>query len=551
MDQIRANIKCLYPDQSKSVMISIAVLLSKYQSLFSPENHGFQVNDIILITYAESFKNVSESGLQTLNKVCKKYLSGSINSIHILPFYPSTSDDGFSVTDYKKVNPKYGNWDDIRKIGESFHLMFDAVINHISKSSGWFIYYLNGDTEFDDFFIEGDPRNAELAKVIRPRTSPLLHTYIRKGEEINIWTTFSEDQVDLNYSNPKVFLKVLDVLLFYISKGAKFIRLDAIAFLWKTIGTNCLHLDETHLVVQTYRRIIERIAPHTVLITETNVPHAENISYFGTGCNEAHMVYNFSLPPLLAYSLLNENIEVLTRWANSLRLPSGQCCFFNFTASHDGIGLRPLQGLISDEAIRELAKTAIRNGGFVSSKSNADGTTSPYEINCNYLDLLTVPNAENQLRAKRFMLTQSVMLCMPGVPGIYYHSLFGSGNDRQGAINSGINRRINREKIQFAVLENELQTSGNIRQLVFQQYTDLLQLRKQEAAFHPTGKARFTNDEGVFVIERIYDNETIVCLHNFSGKQKDISKYTDNKLCLTNNNPNKNIPEPYGFEWFK
>jgi len=551
MEQIRANIKYLYPAHINSVMRDIALLVAKYQSIFSPENRGFNANDVILITYADSFKNGDENGLQTLHKVCKKYLSDTISGIHILPFYPSTSDDGFSVTDYKKVNPELGDWNNIQELGETFQLMFDAVINHISKSSDWFSKFLNGDNEADDFFISENPDNEELAKVIRPRTTPLLHDYIRKGERISIWTTFSEDQVDLNYSNPKVFLKVLDVLLFYISKGVKFIRLDAVAFLWKTIGTDCLHLHQTHVIIQTYRKIIERIAPHTVIITETNVPHTENISYFGTGYNEAHMVYNFSLPPLLAYSLINENIEVLTEWANSLSLPSDQCCFFNFTASHDGIGLRPLQGLIPDESIRELAKIAIRNGGFVSSKSNSDGTTSPYEINCNYMDLLTCPNLENHLRVKRFMLTQSVMLCMPGVPGIYYHSIFGSGNDRQGAFNSGINRRINRQKLQLKEFENELQSPGNIRQLVFQQYKRLLKARKQEVAFHPTGKAKFTNDDDVFVIERSYNNETIVCLHNFSGKRKDISKYTDNRLRLTNNNTTKNSLEPYGFEWFK
>ncbi|MCA9139790.1 MAG: hypothetical protein KDB00_23620, partial [Planctomycetales bacterium] len=345
---------------------------------------------------------------------------------------------------------------------------------------------------------------------------PLLHSYQQGDESVFVWTTFSADQVDLNFHSAKVFLRVLDVLLFSVSRGARFIRLDAIAFIWKELGTSCMHLPQAHKIIQLYRHFIQQVAPHVVIITETNVPHQENISYFGDGTNEAHMVYNFTLPPLLMHSLHQQDVRVLTEWARSLTLPSDQTCFFNFTASHDGVGVRPLQGIVSDSEISTLADIARRHGGFVSMRDNGDGTQSPYEINCNYFDFATLPSEPVDKRIQRFLLTQSVMLSMPGVPGIYYHSIVGSQNDRNGAIQSGINRRINREKLLYEQLAKELTDTDTIRHKVFHQFKSMLATRRNHIAFDPFGAAEYECQGSVFIIKRIVEDETVFAVHNFS-----------------------------------
>ncbi|NPD83971.1 sugar phosphorylase [Lentimicrobium sp. L6] len=551
MDIIKQHIEFLYPEQLNETLSAIAKLVEEYSDLIEKKDFLLSKEDVILIAYADSFIQGDEPNLTSLKKVCSTHLKSMINTIHILPFYPFTSDDGFSVVDYKEVNPEFGTWKEVLELNQEFQLMFDAVINHISKSSDWFQGFLSGDKNYDQFFIEANPKHPDLHRVTRPRTLPLLHPFLKQGQEKYIWTTFSEDQIDLNYENPQVFLRVLEVLLFYISKGAKFIRLDAIAFMWKKLGTTCIHLDETHEIIIAYRKIIEQIAPQVVLITETNVPHPENISYFGDGLNEAHMIYNFSLPPLLAYSLHAREVDTLSNWAQSLKLPSDKTCFFNFTASHDGIGVRPLQGIVSDEQISMLANKAECHGGFVSYKSNPDGSKTPYELNCNYMDLLSSPEESIAYRAKRFMLTQAVMLSFNGVPGVYYHSVFGSENDVEVVKASGINRRINRAKIQVDDLNRELEDKSSLRYRVYSEYKKLLELRQQEDAFHPFSQALFSNEDALFIIERKSESESVYCLFNFSDKAINIESHISNKVNITYWKPVETQLKPYAYLWLK
>jgi len=395
----------IYPkNQVQNITQEIERLIQKYQPKIQQSNWALSEKDVVLIAYGDHVQQKNEAPLQTLKKFLDRYFADTISSVHLLPFYPYTSDDGFSVVDYKEVNPALGNWENIYAFSQDYQLMFDAVINHISQASEWFQGYLADDSQYQDFFIDVD-LSTDLSQVVRPRALPLLSPFTdQNGNQKHIWTTFSADQVDLNYENPKVFLAVLEVLLFYISKGAKLLRLDAIGFLWKEIGTSCIHLPETHKVIQLMRQVIEHLAPQTILITETNVPHQENISYFGNGKNEAHLVYNFTLPPLLAYSILQESAVELTAWAKTLQLPSDEVCFFNFTASHDGVGVRPLTGILDDSQLNVLVETARKNGGQISYKNNADGSKSPYELNCNYLNLLTLPNTSVEEKVRRQLM---------------------------------------------------------------------------------------------------------------------------------------------------
>ena len=240
IDKIQTYGYFLYgKEDAGGVSEKISSLLESFQQNFSPKTSPIKnltQKDVFLITYADQVTQTGRPPLTTLTEFCKTYLAGTISAVHILPFYPSSSDDGFSVVDYRVVDAAFGTWEDIAALGTDFKLMFDAVINHVSASSAWFRGFLADDPRFREYFILVDP-HADLSGVVRPRILPLLTKFVTPSGEKSVWTTFSTDQIDLNYRNPVVLLEILDTLLFYVKHGAQFIRLDAIAYLWKEIGT--------------------------------------------------------------------------------------------------------------------------------------------------------------------------------------------------------------------------------------------------------------------------------------------------------------------------
>ncbi len=480
--------------------------------------------DAILITYGDQLHEPDRVPLRTLAEFCEQHLRGVVDGLHILPFYPYSSDDGFSVIDYKQVNPALGSWGDVARIERHFRLMFDGVINHISAQSAWFKAFLRDDPKYRDYFIvvDGDP---DLSQVVRPRTLPLLTEFTTPSGVKKVWTTFSADQIDLNYANPDVLLDIIDVLLFYVAHGAELIRLDAIAYLWKEIGTSCIHLPQTHRVVQLLRAILDEVAPHVLLITETNVPHQDNLSYFGDGHNEAQLVYNFALPPLTLHTFRTGDATALTRWAAGLALPSDQTTFFNFLASHDGIGLNPARGILREDEIDALVQQVVAHGGRVSYKTNPDGSTSPYELNINYFDALSDPHGGEplSLQIDRFVAAHAIMLALAGVPGIYFHSLFGSRSWPEGVTQLGYNRAINRQKYDRAEVEHELSDPQARRYHVFHRLKQLLQVRSTSSAFDPQSEQHvLTISDHVFAIERAAATEQVLCLHNVTSRPQAI-----------------------------
>ncbi|HYW25083.1 MAG TPA: sugar phosphorylase [Terriglobales bacterium] len=478
--------------------------------------------DALLITYGDQVREPGVLPLRTLGEFLGDHAADAVSGVHILPFYPSTSDDGFSVVDYRAVDPDLGTWDDVCHLGDRFDLMFDGVFNHVSSHSAWFEAFLRDDAAYRDWFItiEGDP---DLSQVVRPRALPLLTTFQTAAGDKRVWTTFSADQVDVNAQDPDVLLALIDTLLFYVARGARFIRLDAIAYLWKRIGTPCIHLPQTHHAIQLMRAVLDEVAPDVLLITETNVPHRDNISYFGDGSNEAQLVYNFALPPLVLHTLATGDATALSRWAATLHTPSGGVTFFNFLASHDGIGVNPVRGILSEAEIDALVARAPAHGGYVSYKQNPDGSKSPYELNVSYFDALSDPaSAEpEETRISRFLVAHAIMLALPGMPGIYFHSLFGSRGDRAGAEASGIPRRINRQKFGRAELERELADAWSRRSRVLSELGALLRRRQSSAAFHPAGRCEVvTADPRVFAIRRTSPDgsDRVLCLHNASAE---------------------------------
>jgi glucosylglycerate phosphorylase len=558
---IKERLEILYSkDDAPKAYEGVKKLIKKYKARIDSSVYHLSEKDTILITYGDQLQCINEAPLETLKNFLDNHLKGVINSVHILPFYPYSSDDGFSVINYSEVDPKLGSWREVENISQHYRLMVDGVINHISQYSDWFKAYLARDEEYKNFFWDVDP-SEDLSMVVRPRATPLLSEFVDvEGKIHNIWTTFSRDQVDLNYSNYKVLLAVLDALFYYVEKGSTLIRMDAIAFIWKELGSPSVHLPQTHELIQLMREVLHEVAPEVIIITETNVPHDENISYFGSGEDEAQMVYNFALPPLLAHSVLQEDTSKLTAWAKTLTLPSDKVCFFNFTASHDGCGLRPVSGLLSEDEVDALVKNTESHGGLVSYRNTPEGE-KPYEINCSYIDILSSPIDSVQERTKRMLLTQAVVLAMPGVPGIYFHSLVGSRNYFEGVKLSGVKRSINREKFNYKFLVEKLSTDGNIEKSIFASYKKLISIRTHEKAFNPFGKFEFIDlGKSVFALIQysVDKKESILVINNFANATISVMLPETTAYPLEDLLSDKRIDkatkielEPYQVVWFK
>lgn len=553
IDRIRARLQVLYGDRAGQCLRDLVEVIEKYPRSHQPND--WSERDAVLITYGDQVQDPPGTALHALSDfLTSRKLTDLINTVHILPFYPYSSDDGFSVIDYRQVNPEIGGWDDVRELAEHVGLMFDLVLNHCSQHSRWFQGYLAGEEPFTRFFHEVDP-STDLSRVTRPRSLPLLTEYETSRGKRHVWTTFSGDQVDLNFAEPAVLVEFIDILLFFISQGARIIRLDAIAYLWKEVGTNCIHLPQTHEVVKLMRDVLSLVAPHVLLISETNVPHKENVSYFGNG-DEAHMVYQFSLPPLLLAAFLFNDATPLRDWLDGLDSSPPGTTFFNFTASHDGVGVRPLEGLVSPECFDQLVAAAKQRGGLVGTKRNPDGTDTPYELNITYVDALGEPDGmKTVLHARRFLSSQAVMLALPGVPGIYFHSLVGTRNDYAGVESSGIPRRINRHKFQQQELHDALSDPESLQVKIFAGYQQLLRTRINQPAFHPDGACKLVDfdNPALFAFERTScdQSQKILCVSNVAGHAIDFSCPLAGQELLTGRDvaSGLNNVEPYGTLW--
>jgi sucrose phosphorylase len=522
---IRKRFERLYGSQAEKLLERFVMVIGRYGVGvdISLDTDKWDERDSVLITYADTVRDGEACApLQALNTFSRKHLKGAIRTIHLLPFFPWSSDDGFSVIDYRKVDSDCGEWSDVVALGQNFDLMFDIVLNHCSSKSSWFKDYVAGVEPARHYFLEMDPKK-DYGEVVRPRTTPLLTKTRTRDGDSHIWTTFSPDQVDLNWQNPEVFFEFLDILFLYLSKGMRIARLDAVAFLWKQLGTNCLHLPETHEMVKLLRDVCEIVAPRAIIMTETNVPHAENISYFGNG-DEAHMVYQFSLPPLLLHAFTTGNGSYLTKWAQELAPPPEGCTFFNFTASHDGVGVRPVEGILPTKERDLLIDHVEKAGGRVNWRSMPDGSKQPYELNITFYSALSIPE-DTKLGAARFLCSQALALSMRGVPGIYFHSLTATSNYTEGVEETGENRTINRRKWELPELKAHLKEG--VGKLVFNRYTRMLRRRTEHPAFHPDAPQEvFEIDTDLFVHKRtsLDGEENVFCIFNLTDQAKQVKE---------------------------
>ncbi len=508
IQSVKSLLECIYgAEAAENYLPQLEAIMKEAESTINaPAHRGagklpMDHSDAVLITYGDSLKSPGRKHLATLRDFANEKLRDIFSGIHILPFFPYSSDDGFSIIDYYEVNPDLGTWSEVREIGSVFKIMSDLVLNHCSVQNEWFQRFLKNDAEYRDYFLDIDP-GIDLSMIVRPRTHPLLTEFPAEGGPKHVWTTFSADQVDLNFGTPRVFLEMVKVLLFHIEQGIQIIRLDAIAYLWKEIGHPSIHHEKTHAAVKLFRAILERVAPWVVIITETNVPHQENISYFGNMDDEAHMIYQFSLPPLVLDAFLRNDSRHLQEWAAELPDTLGKTTFFNFLASHDGIGLLPANGILTPDEIDGLVQNTLQRGGFINYKATPQGDI-PYEMNITYLDAVAEQSLPVSIRARKFLASQAIMIMLRGVPGIYIHSLLGSGNYLEGVKETGQNRSINREKLSYGEVKKELDTPGSLRNRIFSGFQAMLQAKRSSTAFDPAGRMDILpTGESVFGILR-------------------------------------------------
>jgi sucrose phosphorylase len=485
----------------------------------------FTEKDLILITYGDMVEGEEpgEHPLVTLNHLVQEYLL-AFNSLHILPFFPHSSDRGFSVVDFKAVDPRLGAWQDIWEMDENYQLMFDGVVNHVSSRSEVFRSFINGVPGFEDLFIsyrtQEELSEEQRCVIFRPRTSDVLTEFQTLNGPRFVWTTFSPDQIDLNYQNPKVLLYVMELLLFYVRQGADIIRLDAVTYLWAEPGTSCVHLNQTHHVIQLMRSVLDLAAPRVAIVTETNVPHADNISYFGDGANEAHMVYNFALPPLVLHAFYRGDATYLTRWAMGIEPPSEQTNFFNILDTHDGIGLMGVKDILPQEEIDYLVESAKSKGALISFRT-ADGHDEPYEINATWYSALNGESKDEvTLQVRRLTASRAIALTLKGVPGVYLHGALGSENDMETVNETQQRRDINRAKIYLEELSEDLKNPLTKLSLLRGSLGRLGFIRNSESAFHPQGSQKVLelSPQVLSVLRTSRDGaRRVLCLINVSS----------------------------------
>jgi len=539
-DRLRTLLGFIYGDRAQEAERLIIEVIGRHPDIVrrrgaEPHEPRFSERDALLIAYGDMIAPApgdGRSSLARLEAFIDERMPGLFSYLHVLPFFPYSSDDGFSVMDYRAVDPALGDWNDIQALGRGRRLAFDLVLNHASAKGVWFEAFKAGRSPYDRFFVTR-PLDYDASSVLRPRTHPLITPMtLDDGRTVGLWTTFSADQVDLEFSEPAVFAEFIDIILGYAERGARMLRLDAIAYLWKRDGTSCAHLPETHAVVRAVRAVVDGLGLGMAVLTETNVPHEENLSYFGgfpligsgsggdDSGDEAHMVYNFSLPPLVLHAFATGDAGPLSSWAASLRVPPGGV-MLNFLASHDGVGVTPARGLVDD--LGPLVRAVRERGGLVSYKATQDGP-APYELNVSWADAVAAPDAGDAERAAALVASYAVASAMDGVPAVYFHSAIGSRNWADGPALLGYNRAINRERPRLDELEAELNSPTSTRALALAGLSSLLRERARRPAFSPSSPRRGYPAQGaVFMVERGAEDEALLAVVNCSRREAPVT----------------------------
>ncbi len=504
---------------------------SRYEEI--SEDKKWDQSFAVLITYADGVCKNGESTLVTLRELLSKYFGSLSKVVHILPFLKSTSDGGFAVSSHKYLEEKFGSWEDLKSISNKHYLMADLVLNHVSSSHPWVQQFIKcQEPGLSNVFSPS--QDLDWTNVIRPRSSSLFSQINTKDGQKLVWTTFGPDQIDLNWLNPKMTIEFLNLIITYLSNGIKWLRLDAVGFIWKEPGTTCLHLPKAHSIVKILRILLNDLRKDGVLITETNVPQKENLSYLLPE-DEADMAYNFPLPPLLLEAIITSRADILNSWICDWPELPKTTTLFNFTASHDGVGLRALEGLMNEQRINDLLINCEKRGGLVSHRRLSSGEDKPYELNISWWSAMEDPGRDsNRFQCERFLLTQLLVMSLKGVPAFYLPALLASENDIKSFSMTGQRRDLNREKFKSeklsAVFRNpESNANKNLKYL-----RNAMDVRAKLPQFHPQSQMEcLSKSRGdIVVIKRGIGSRAVFTIHNMTDNKINyrLSEYKVTKL---------------------
>ena len=490
----------------------------------------------LIICYGDVVYSNEKGSIKVFQSFFQKNLKKYFDTIHFLPFYPSSSDSGFAVKDHYKIEKRIGNWSDLKRISKYNNIMADIVINHSSARGLWFKNFLKRKKPGRDYFLTVNSK-FNTSKVVRPRDHKLLKKIKIFDKSDYLWRTFSPDQIDLNFKNPSVLLRFIKIMIHLINNGITIFRLDAIAYLWKENGTKCINLRQTHEIIKLLRIISNYLNVETVIITETNLPENENLSYFGNS-DEANWIYNFSLPPLLIHALLFENNSYLNKWSKNLPVTKLGNNYLNFIASHDGIGIRPTEGILNNKSLNNFLKRLKKNGSKFSYRKVQNKSKKVYEANITVFDALKKSDYDPQGKffLERYVAAHSIMISFEGIPAIYFNSLFGKSNDEAKYVITGNNRDVNRYKWNYKNITKKLSDNKTKQSIFYHNIVNLLSIRRKQKAFHPSGIRHNINlGPKLFCFKResIDKKQSIICITNLSSKNqnaklsKSLSNYKD------------------------
>ena len=543
LDELRLSLREIYPEHSEQEINSVWSQLLQILDPFRVNKNNKELeiesiwdsSSVVLITYPDSIYRKDESTLKTLTEFVKNRLGGLSSVIHVLPFLPSTSDGGFAVSNHEKIDDTFGNWNDLKDLSSKHKIMADLVLNHVSSSHPWVHQFIKSEDPGPSYIVSPSETNV-WENVIRPRNTSLFTNINTKQGFKSVWTTFGPDQIDVDWRNPHIFLEFLKLLVRYITNGADWIRLDAIAFIWKEPYTTCLHLDPVHSIVKLLNKCLKIIKPSAVLITETNVPEKENLSYLIEG-NEANLAYNFTLPPLLLEAIYTGKTDLLKSWLSTWKELPRHTSLLNFTSSHDGIGLRALEGIMDDQRIHNLLVESEKRGGLVSHRRLSNGDDQPYELNISWWSAMSNEGSDNTVfQFERFLLSQLFTLSIKGVPAFYLPSVLASPNDIDSFRKTGQRRDLNREKFEANQLLDVLKNFDSPASKNISYLTHIVKVRSRLKAFHPEAsmKCISTNIANCIILQRGLDEDSVYVICNMSSKFLSISPLNQiNSLELT------------------
>jgi sucrose phosphorylase len=437
-------------------------------------------NQIQLIAYPDRMG----ANLADLLTVLDRHFPRAIGGVHVLPPYPSNADSGFSPLTHKQIDPRYGTWEDVERISARYDLCLDLTINHISDESAEFRDFLarGHASEYADLFVHvgtlGPITPDDLAKIhIRKEKEPFREIKLPDGSIDQVWCTFTEKQIDLNYNSPKTYALMEDYIQFLAARGVKLLRLDAFGYTTKKIGTSCFLVEpDVYDILKWINGVAQEHGVETLPEVHDHSSYQYAISLHGM------RPYAFALPPLLLYSLLDANSKWLKQW---LRMcPRNQITVLD---THDGICIPDVEGVLPAEQIQAVIDNVSQRSAdpiLRRSAANVHSVGAIYQMTCTYYDAL-------KRNDDAYIAARAIQFFAPGIPQVYYVGLLAGQNDLELMEATGESRDINRHRYTLEEV-GEAVTQPVVRRLL-----KLMEFRCSYPAFDGVFHLMYSNDSSV------------------------------------------------------